>query len=315
MRSTSAVGPRRGSSKLAVAPRRRRRGRWVLAALVLLMAAAGLGIAAREDTASRGLAPVDGPDPGVEHVHGLGVDPAYDGVLAATHFGLFQISSDGDAKRVANRYQDTMGFTVVGPRHYLASGHPDLRELPDGETPLLGLIESKDGGVTWDRRSLGGKADFHALQAIDADKDAPVVIGYDSTSQSLQITRDMRTWTLLATRPLVGFAADPAGSDTLVALEDGGMLRSEDLGKTLTRSPMAALAHVSWDKESGLWGVGPEGRVWRSDDSGLTWAPQGDVTGSITAFSATPKGLFAAAEDGTIYRSDDGKSWSKFYAA
>lgn len=271
-------------------------------------------VVARKADAPAGLAPVEGPDPGVEHVHGLGVDPSYDGVLAATHFGLFEISSDGDSRRVANRYQDTMGFTVVGRRHYLASGHPDLRELRDGETPLLGLVESKDGGVTWDRKSLGGEADFHALQAIDAG-DELVVIGYDSTSQSLKLTRDMTKWTVLAARPLVGFAADPAGGDTLVALGAGGLLRSDDLGKTLTSSPMAALAHVSWDKDLGLWGLGPQGRVWRSDDSGRTWAPKGDIAGTVTAFAATSKGLFAATDDGTIFRSSNGSTWSKFYSA
>jgi hypothetical protein len=59
---------------------------------------------------------------GLEHVHGLGVDPA-DGVLyAATHFGLWRIPEQGQATRVADRYQDTMGFTVVGPGASWARG-------------------------------------------------------------------------------------------------------------------------------------------------------------------------------------------------
>ena len=38
-----------------------------------------------------------GADPGIEHVHGLGVDPA-DGVLyAATHYGLFRLPEGGEA--------------------------------------------------------------------------------------------------------------------------------------------------------------------------------------------------------------------------
>lgn len=85
-----------------------------------------------------------GADPGVEHVHGLGVDPA-DGVLyAATHYGLFRLPEQGDPVRVADRYQDTMGFTVNGPNTFLGSGHPDFVADPDFPT-RLGLIRS-DGG-------------------------------------------------------------------------------------------------------------------------------------------------------------------------
>ncbi|MBW3550306.1 MAG: alanine:cation symporter family protein [Proteobacteria bacterium] len=50
------------------------------------------------------------------------------------------------AERIGDRRQDTMGFTVVGPRRYLGSGHPDLRdELPPllaagGRFALAGLL-------------------------------------------------------------------------------------------------------------------------------------------------------------------------------
>ena len=59
------------------------------------------------------------------HVHGLGVDPG-DGMLyAATHSGLFKIPEQGEAERVANRAQDTMGFSIVGPGRFIGSG-PDV---------------------------------------------------------------------------------------------------------------------------------------------------------------------------------------------
>ena len=103
------------------------------------------------------------PDVGVIHVHGLGVDPADGTLYAATHSGLFRIDGAGDAERVGEHWHDLMGFTVVGPNRFVASGHPDLRtDLP----PLLGLVESDDGGVTWTSRSLLGDADFHALEAV-----------------------------------------------------------------------------------------------------------------------------------------------------
>ena len=53
-----------------------------------------------------------------------------------------------------------MGFTVAGPGHYYASGHPGTAtDLPQP----VGLIESRDGGRTWAVLSRGGQSDFHAL--------------------------------------------------------------------------------------------------------------------------------------------------------
>ena len=60
---------------------------------------------------------------------------------------MFRIDEHGTATRIADRWQDTMAFTVTvtGAGTFLGSGHPDLREdLP----PHLGLIESTDAGET-----------------------------------------------------------------------------------------------------------------------------------------------------------------------
>ncbi|MDQ3275042.1 MAG: exo-alpha-sialidase, partial [Actinomycetota bacterium] len=65
-----------------------------------------------------------GADPGVVHVHGLGINPKDGALFVATHTGVFRIPESGQAVRIADRWQDTMGFTVVGPDHFLASGHP-----------------------------------------------------------------------------------------------------------------------------------------------------------------------------------------------
>ena len=101
-------------------------------------------------------------DPGVAHIHGVGVNPADDSVVVATHTGLFRAGpGEQRARRVGDRRQDTMGFTVVGPDRFLGSGHPDARDdLP----PLLGLIRSDDAGRSWQPVSLLGEADFHVLR-------------------------------------------------------------------------------------------------------------------------------------------------------
>ena len=128
----------------------------------------------------------------VGHVHGLGVNPADGTLYVAGHYGVFRIE-DGAPERVADRWQDTMAFTIAGPDTFLASGHPDLREdLP----PHLGLIESTDAAQTWQHQSLQGEADFHALEVV-GDR----IYGYDATSGRLMTTTDRTTWETIATGP------------------------------------------------------------------------------------------------------------------
>jgi hypothetical protein len=62
----------------------------------------------------------------------------------ATHDGLFVAAADGWA--ALGPVIDLMGFSVAGPDHFYASGHPgQVSDLPNP----VGLIESKDGGQTW----------------------------------------------------------------------------------------------------------------------------------------------------------------------
>ena len=117
----------------------------------VLLLAASLTLGAATACASRPKAADQHvSDPGVAHVHGLGVDPA-DGMLyAATHYGLFRLPLQGRATRIADRYQDTMGFTITGPHAFLGSGHPDMRKDP--QLPArLGLIQQAETVV-----SVGG---------------------------------------------------------------------------------------------------------------------------------------------------------------
>ena len=96
----------------------------------LAVAAGSLALALT--ACSPGLSQVAGTstDVGMEHVHGLRVDPADGTLYAATHFGLFRVPENGEAERVADRHQDTTGFTVAGPRTFLGSGHPDSQVDP-----------------------------------------------------------------------------------------------------------------------------------------------------------------------------------------
>lgn len=222
-----------------------------------------------------------GPDVGLEHVHGLGVDPA-DGVLyAASHFGLWRIPEGGEATRVANRYQDTMGFTVVGPGTFLASGHPDFRMDPDLPT-RLGLVRSTDEGETWQSISLSGEADFHELQAAHGN-----VYGWDAASGRLLVSADAgRTWETRSTLGLGDLAVSPGDPLTLLATTEAGLVRSGDGGRTWEQVPGAPpLAVVAWPSVESAYGVAADGVVQHSEDGGTTWAPRGTVGGEPEALA------------------------------
>ena len=263
--------------------------------------------------ASSGLPPLE-VETGVVHVHGLGVDPG-DGVLyAATHSGLFRVPEQGKAQRVANRAQDTMGFSIVGPGKFIGSGHPDPRE-DDVRPPLLGLIESDDRGETWDRISLHGKADFHAVHAAHGN-----VYGYDSTSQTFMVSRDRKEWDRRSQLPMADFAVDPADPDTVLATTEQGVVRSADGGRQWTRVPGApTLVVLAWTEEGVLYGVTPDGTVQRSEDGGTTWGERGSVGGQPEAMTVDVRDgeetVYVAATDrGIVASADQGRTFTTRYS-
>jgi hypothetical protein len=141
----------------------------------------------------------------VSHVHGLGVNPADGSLLAATHFGMFRLAKDGTGQRVSDSFQDTMGFTVIGPNQFLGSGHPDIPGLRAGQPPLLGLITSDDAGATWTPLSLSGEADFHGL--VNAHD---TIYGWNANTGQFMTSTDRLTWKVRSTLDMSGFAVDPA---------------------------------------------------------------------------------------------------------
>ena len=242
------------------------------------------------------------------HVHGLGVDPGDGSLYAATHVGVFRVGDGGDLTRTANRWQDTMAFTVVGPGHFLGSGHPDLREdLPSH----LGLIESVDAAESWSVLSLGGEADFHALD-ISGDR----TYGFDAVSGRIMTTTDRTNWTTVASGSVVDLAADPTNPDRVVASAPDGTLRFHALGSSqatlLDDAPRVVL--VEWPTGELLVGVAASGQVYRSTNAGASWTRTADVPGSPEAFDVTQQAWHVATDRG-IYRSEDGGSTWTLVAA
>ena len=249
-------------------------------------------------------------DPGPVHVHGLGVDPADGALFVATHTGLFR-AAEGQlrARRVAGRYQDTMGFTVVGPNRFLGSGHPDLREkLP----PFLGLIDSHDSGRSWRAVSLQGKVDFHVLEASGRR-----IYGYGSDFDSREprfLASDDRgaSWRRLdAPEPLIALAISPKDARTLIASGEQRVFASRDGGRSWSaiKAPSAGL--LAWNA-GGVFLVSADGSAWHSTNDGTSWNDATSVGGQPAAFdSGRDDELLVALHDGTVKRSADrAASWT-----
>ena len=282
---------------------------WVLSATILVAALAGCGGAGDVRGGDAGSSPRVG-DPGPVHVHGLGVNPRDGALFIATHTGLFRAArNERQAKRVAGRYQDTMGFAVVGPDHFLGSGHPDGREkLP----PFLGLIESRDAGETWDPISLLGKRDFHVLEAKGRR-----VYGFgsdfESREESLLVSDDGgRSWEAhTPTEGLVSLAIDPANSERVIVSGDRALYESPNRGRGW-RPLDGESSLLAWPVPDRLFGLSMEGVLSVSGDAGGSWQEVGDVGGVPAAFeSESGEELYVALHDGTVKRSTDGgASWS-----
>jgi BNR/Asp-box repeat protein len=277
-------------------------------ALVLALALVACGSGAGDGIA----APPGGSEPGVIHIHGLGINPEDGALFAAAHSGVYRIS-DGTADRVSRYFQDTMGFTVLGPDHFAGSGHPDLYDEAlhkEGRPPNLGLVESTDAGQTWEEVSLLGEVDFHALSFAHGR-----VYGYDATGQRFMTSADRREWdTRSSAVELIDFAVSPEDPERIVAGDGRGVVQSTDGGRTwepIGSGP--ALVFLDWTTSDGLVGVDAVGGVFVSSD-GRSFAEMGELGNTPAALLVTKDAWYAGVDGGDIVRSDDGgETWQGVY--
>jgi hypothetical protein len=281
----------------AVAGRTSGRHRWRVVAAVVLFLVGSLLLWESTKVGEGGDAagqPESAAD--LSHIHGIGVNPADGRVYVGTHRGVFHMSEQQSPILVSDRVQDFMGFTVVGPDHFLASGHPGQRS-----SASVGLIESTDAGATWTSRSLEGGADFHSLQARHG-----LVYGYDFPTGELMVTADLEAWDTRSHIGLGDFAVSPADPDVVVGVTDRGVVRSQDGGRSFTAPAGPVLLLVSWAEDGTLVGVTPCGVVHASGDGGLTWDTRGTLNGAPEAVEAISGREIYAAADGAVLVSRDG---------
>jgi photosystem II stability/assembly factor-like uncharacterized protein len=241
------------------------------------------------------------------HIHGLGLSPQDGTLFVATHSGLFEAPPrSARLRRIGETKQDIMGFAVADTVRLIGSGHPDPGDasLP----PNVGLIESRDGGRSWESVSLLGEADFHVLRAAGAR-----VYGFDGTRGRLMVSTDGgRRWTEHAPPAAVyDLAIDPSDPRRIIASTERGIFASADSGDTwrLVRNDTAGL--LAWPVGDRLYLVDAGGSVQRSANAGRRWRTVGSIGDQPTALVADQSELIAAAHDGTVHRSvDGGRTWT-----
>ena len=193
------------------------------------------------------------------HVHAIARDPGSGKVVVAAHDGLYVY--DGATPQRVGPVIDLMGFTVAGPGHYFASGHPGTAtDLPQP----VGLIESRDGGTTWTVLSRGGGSDFHALTTAGS-----TVVGFDGVLRS---TADGRTWREVNLEAQPRTLAGSRDGATVLATTSEGLVHSTDAGlswRWMDQAPL--LLMVAFGDGDTVAGLTPDGQVHTSTDAGGTW--------------------------------------------
>ena len=281
--------------------------------IVAVVAIAAVALVVMQDDSSGGAH----QDPAeLVHVHGLGINPDDGQLYAASHSGLFRIDSKDEAVRIAERYQDTMGFTVAGPDRFLASGHPDLREAAlqiEGKPPLLGLIESTDAGETWTPMSLLGESDFHSLTVVNG-----LIVGYDSVGGRVLVSSDGTTWETRSEISLRDLTAKPDDATQMAALDlEGNLLRSQDGGRNWTVDRQAPVGGtiVRWGT-SGIWVGGEDGVLHQGNPESGRWVIAQSFDSAIEALLSVDKELYVATmSEGILYSPDEGQDWTVAYDA
>ncbi len=245
-------------------------------------------------------------DPGFAHVHGVDINPADGALYAATDTGVWRVplranEAVGKPERVADRWQDTMGFTIAGPDLFYASGHPEIREQ---DPPHLGLIVSRDRARSWEPVALRGQADFHDIEVTPSGR----VYGYSATAGRVLVSTTTTTTYRSAAKVLMrDLSVDPRDENVVWATTPEGLARSTNAAQRFTRVAGAPRLVLVEAISTVLVGVTAAGVVWVTDAAGRReWQQLGSLSGAPQAFTVTETGVFLAADDRGVVASTDG---------
>jgi len=250
-------------------------------------------------------------DPGMIHIHELSIDERSGSLYIAAHTGLYRVPEGGSPERVAG-IMDLLGFTILEPGVFLASGHPSPAMIREQKLPPeLGLIRSINGGRAWQSVALMGEADFHVLLPVNDG-----IYGYNAFERQLMFSTDLTTWEQRSRLDLYDLVADPLNSQSLMAATPQGIAVSENGGEQWQMQPGApAILVLVWDEAIGLIGITRFGEVVVME-SEAGWETVFQFPAAAEALSVDNGVLLAAIRGEGIWQSADiGRTWEQLLPA
>ncbi len=237
----------------------------------------------------------------LSHIHQVKISGK--SILLGTHEGLFILKNSKTVIQVGKEEFDVMGLSIDGNRFY-ASGHPGPK------SKLLnpvGLLNSTDGGKSWQKISLQGKVDFHLLESRNSE-----LYGADSQSGDLLYSQNYgKTWSSRGKNLFSDIAINPTNKKNALALAGGRLVSTKKsfLSKSIT-APDLVFTQIEWSKK-GL--LGASGRkLLYSLDQGKTWKVRYNFEAAISGLAKSPQ-LVVAITGSKIWTStDEGKTFTLF---
>jgi photosystem II stability/assembly factor-like uncharacterized protein len=221
----------------------------------------------------------------IADIHGVGV--ANDGTTyVATHEGLFSTKDVGNTwNKVGSTSDDLMGFNMRSDGTMLTSGHPgNNSKYPNP----MGVLVSKDKGMTWKEVDYVGKIDFHVLTTDH--QDPKIIFGLNQ----------------------MGTGQYGAG---IYKSTDGGKKWSKVEPKGLPNDLMKVYSLLILPDNKDTLLAGTEAGLMISKDSGASWEMYDD-TRLVTAMTVMPNGKdiigysMSNQVSGVMITKDSGKSWT-----
>jgi photosystem II stability/assembly factor-like uncharacterized protein len=237
----------------------------------------------------------------LSHIHQVRISGKT--ILLGTHEGLFILKNNKTVVRVGNENFDVMGLSIDGNRFY-ASGHPG----PDSKLlNPVGLLNSTNGGKSWQKISLEGKVDFHLLES-----QGPELYGADSQSGDLLYSHNYgKDWSSLGKNAFSDIAISPLQKSSALALREGKLISTKKsfLSKNII-APELSFSQIEWTKKSLL--AASERKLLYSLDQGKTWKVRFSFDRNITGLAQSPQ-LIVAITGSKLWKStDQGKTFSLF---
>jgi photosystem II stability/assembly factor-like uncharacterized protein len=239
---------------------------------------------------------------GTEDVHSLSfVEGDLDHLLFGHHGGLAETRDGGRTWQPLPTGDDAMAMQPAADGSIVIAGHEVF-------------TASQDGGQTWEPIAADlPSLDIHGFARDPANPAR--MWAYLATGGLWESTDAGAHWTRVREdNVLFPLAISVGGATRLLGLDAGGLVASEDGGRTWAQlgtpptTPMTAFAGTS--DGTVLYAGSPDG-LFRSDDSGRTWA--------ATSFSGSPFAIATSPDGSTVavvtrmtefFRSPDrGVSW------